>query len=62
LDTIIDSSFDGLWICDKDGNIVRINKAAETMNELKSIEVVGRNMRELVREGFFDKSITLEGN
>ncbi len=59
-DTIIDSSFDGLWICDKDGNIIRINKAAETMNELKSIEVVGRNMRELVREGFFDKSITLE--
>ena len=60
LDIIIDSSFDGLWICDKDGNIVRINKAAEIINELNSIDVVGRNMRELVREGFLDKSITLE--
>jgi len=60
LDTIIDSSFDGLWICDKDGNIVRINKAAEAMNEVSSKDIIGRNMKELVREGFFDKSITIE--
>ena len=26
LDTIIDSSFDGLWICDHEGKVIRINK------------------------------------
>ncbi|MBM4306190.1 MAG: PAS domain-containing protein, partial [Deltaproteobacteria bacterium] len=34
LDTIIDSSYDGLWICDHDGKVIRINKASERINNL----------------------------
>src|SRR4030042_4193152 len=60
LDTIIDSSFDGLWICDHEGKVIRINKASEKINQVKTEEVVGKNMRELIAEGFFDKSVTLE--
>ncbi|NWG01879.1 MAG: sigma 54-interacting transcriptional regulator [Syntrophaceae bacterium] len=60
LDTIIDSSHDGLWICDHEGNVIRINKASEKINQVKAEEVVGKNMRELIDEGFFDKSVTLE--
>lgn len=60
LDTIIDSSFDGLWICDHEGKVIRINKASERINQVKAEEVVGKNMRELITEGFFDKSVTLE--
>ena len=60
LDTIIDSSFDGLWICDHEGKVIRINKASERINQVKAVEVVGKNMRELITEGFFDKSVTLE--
>ena len=60
LDTIIDSSYDGLWICDHDGKVVRINKAAERIDDLKPDEVIGRNVRELVSKGVFDKSVTLE--
>ncbi|MGD0626318.1 MAG: sigma 54-interacting transcriptional regulator [Thermodesulfobacteriota bacterium] len=60
LDTIIDSSYDGLWICDRDGKVIRVNKASERINNLRSAEVIGRNMRELVAEGAFDKSVTLE--
>jgi len=60
LDTIIDSSFDGLWICDHEGKVIRINKASERINQVKAEEVVGKNMKELITEGFFDKSVTLE--
>lgn len=60
LDTIIDSSYDGLWICDHEGKVIRINKASEKINDLKAEEVIGRNMKELIAEGFFDKSVSLE--
>ncbi len=60
LDTIIDSSYDGLWICDHEGKVIRINKASERINGLKAEEVLGRNMRELLAKGLFDRSVTLE--
>jgi PAS domain S-box-containing protein len=60
LDTIIDSSYDGLWICDHEGKVIRINKASERINGLKAEEVVGKNMRELVAKELFDKSVTVE--
>ena len=60
LDTVIDSSYDGLWICDHEGKVVRINKAAEKLNNVRAKEVIGRNMREIVQEGIMDKSVTLE--
>lgn len=43
LDTIIDSSYDGLWICDHEGKVIRINKASERINGVKAEEVIGRN-------------------
>ena len=60
LDTIIDSSYDGLWICDHEGKVIRVNKASERINNLKAEEVIGKNMRDLVTKGFFDKSVTYE--
>jgi len=60
LDTIIDSSYDGLWICDHEGKVIRINKASERINGVKAGEVIGKNMKELIAEGLFDKSVTLE--
>jgi PAS domain S-box-containing protein/TyrR family helix-turn-helix protein len=60
LDSIIESSFDGLWISDSEGRVLRINKASEKINEVKASDVVGRNVRDLINEGFYDKSVTLE--
>lgn len=60
LDSIIESSFDGIWISDKDGNVLKINKASERINEVKKSDVVGRNVRDLVKEGLYNKSVTLE--
>ncbi len=60
LDTIIDSSSDGLWICDADANVIRINPASERINDIKAADVIGHNMHDLVNERIFDRSATLE--
>ena len=60
LDVIINSSYDGLWICDHEGRVMRVNHASEKMSGVKEDEVIGRRMEELVAEGLFDKSATLE--
>ncbi|ABQ24334.1 sigma-54-dependent Fis family transcriptional regulator [Geotalea uraniireducens] len=60
LGAIINSSSDGLWICDSQANVLRINPASERINHIKAEDVVGHNMRDLVAEGVFDKSATLE--
>jgi PAS domain S-box-containing protein len=60
LAAIINSSSEGLWICDADANVLRINPASERLNKLVASEIVGKNMKDLVAEGFFDRSATLE--
>jgi PAS domain S-box-containing protein/TyrR family helix-turn-helix protein len=59
-DAIIDSMSDGLWVCDAEAKVLRVNTASERLNDIKAAQVVGRNMRELVAEGIFDRSATLE--
>lgn len=60
LDAIIDSSSDGLWICDTSAKVIRINRASERINNISADKVVGHTMHELVTQGFIDKSVTLE--
>lgn len=59
-DAIINSSSVALWICDGEGNVLRMNPASERLNQIEAVDYIGRNMRELVEEGFVDKSATLE--
>jgi PAS domain S-box-containing protein len=59
-DAIINSTSDGLWICDGGANVLRVNPASERINNIRAADVVGRNMRDLVKEGLFDRSVTLE--
>jgi PAS domain S-box-containing protein len=60
MNVIINSSYDGLWICDHEGKVIRVNSASEKMSGLKQADVLGKRMEDLVRNGFFDKSATLE--
>ena len=60
LDAIIDSSFDGLWICNGEGRVIRVNRASEKMNNIKAEQVLNRKMEDIVREGLIDRSVTLE--
>jgi PAS domain S-box-containing protein len=57
---IINSMSDGLWVSDGEGNVLRINPASARLNAVEAEQVVGRNMRDLVAEGVFDRSVTLE--
>ena len=60
LNAIIESSFDGLWICDAEGKILKINRASEKINGISEEQVIGKNVSQLVEEGFLDRSVTLE--
>jgi len=59
-DAIIDGMSDGLWVSDGDATVLRINPASARLNAVEPAQVVGRNMRDLVAEGVFDRSVTLE--
>jgi len=60
LDAIIESSFDGLWICDGEGKVIRINRASEIINDVKAEQVIGKKMETLIQEGLIDRSVTIE--
>lgn len=56
---VIDSSFDGIFITDGEGVTLLVNRAYERITGIRASEVLGRNMRELVHEGFYNESVTL---
>ncbi|WP_419176233.1 sigma-54 interaction domain-containing protein [Desulfosediminicola sp.] len=58
LEAIFASSSDGIWVCDKDGTVVRVNRASEMLNGIKEEKIIGRNIRDLVGKGVFDHSVT----
>lgn len=60
LDSIMESSYDGLWITDRKGNVVKLNKAAERITGCKAEDILGRNVAELVAKGYVDESVTME--
>ena len=60
LEAIFKSSSDGIWLCDGNGKILNINGASEKINAIKAKDVVGKNVREIVKEGLVDRSATLE--
>lgn len=62
LDTIIDSSSDGLFVCDAEANVIRMNPASEKIHSLPASKIIGRNMRELIDDGFIDRSAALEAS
>ena len=59
-DAIIDSSSDGLFVCDGNGTVIRMNPASEHIHKIKAEAVVGKNMIALVEKGFIDRSAALE--
>ncbi len=60
LDAIIESSFDGLYITDGNANTLRVNKAYERISGLKREDLLGKNMKELVKSGIINQSASLE--
>ncbi|EGO62775.1 sigma 54-interacting transcriptional regulator [Acetonema longum] len=56
---IIESSYDGIWVTDGQGNVLAINSAYERLSGIKFSEVRGKNMQQLVDGRYFDQSATL---
>lgn len=56
LNTIINSSYDGLYICDKNGIVTRVNPAWERICGFTSDCIVGKTPYELVAAGLYNKS------
>ena len=50
---IIDSSYDGFFITDGEGNIIRVNPSWEKITGISAREVLGQNVAELETEGYF---------
>ncbi|MBP2641011.1 MAG: norR 9 [Firmicutes bacterium] len=59
LEAIIASSYDGLFITDGNGVVLRMNAAYERLTGIKADEVVGKNMKDLIDVGYYDQSVTL---
>jgi PAS domain S-box-containing protein len=60
LETIFRSSSDGIWVCDRQGRVISINAASERLNGIRAADIVGKDVSELVQQGLFDRSVTLE--
>lgn len=59
LEAIIDFSYDGIFITDGSGLVMRLNKAYQIMTGIKYSDVIGKSMQHLVNEGYYNKSVTL---
>jgi PAS domain S-box-containing protein len=59
LEAIISSSYDGMFIADGKGFVLRVNSAYERIAGIKASEILGRNLKDLVAAGYYDQSVTL---
>ena len=60
LEAIFESSSDGLWVCDGQGRVIKINKASAKLNGVKPKDVIGKNSKYMIQEGVIDRSAVLE--
>ena len=59
MNAIFDSVTDGLYITDGNGVTLRVNKAFEEITGIKSRDITGKNVRNLVESGVYNKSASL---
>lgn len=57
---IVESSYDGIYVTDGEANTIFVNQAYEDLTGLSIEYVRGKNMKELVKEGIFDQSGSLQ--
>lgn len=57
--TIVENLGVEIFVSDGEGNVLFVNPASIAINELDIDNVVGRNVRDLVEDGYFEESSTL---
>ncbi|TGE38975.1 PAS domain-containing protein [Desulfosporosinus fructosivorans] len=59
LESIINSSYDGMYITDGKCLTLNCNEAYQRITGISASEVVGKTMHELVKQGVFDNSVSI---
>lgn len=57
---VIINSYDAIFVTDKFGNVLLANRSTGRLLGVDHKELVGRNVRDLVKEGIYDRSTALE--
>lgn len=60
LDSIINSSYDGIYISDGNGKGIKVNRAYERITGVKPEVLLGKNMSQVVKEGIVSESVTVK--
>lgn len=60
IQSIIDCIHDGIYITDGEGNTLMLNKASRESISGELPDLIGKNVREMVSEGYWSESICLE--
>ena len=60
LNAIIHFSKEGIFVADHNGDVVLVNQASANMNSLPISEILGKNVGDLLTEGYSQRSATLE--
>ena len=55
---IVESSYDGFFVTDGKGNVLRVNPSWEKITGMSGRDVIGRNVADLEQRGYFSKSVT----
>nr|WP_237562904.1 sigma 54-interacting transcriptional regulator [Bacillus dakarensis] len=58
LDAIIESSYDGIYITDAEGNTLKTNSAIERLTGIPKEYYIGKNMDDLIKRGILQESVT----
>ena len=59
LNVIFESSYDGIFICDMNGKVTRVNSSWEMISGFKREFVIGKTAEELIKMGLYDNSAAL---
>lgn len=58
--TVVELSYDGIFITDNEANVLYMNKAYENISGLNRTNIIGKNMEKLVEDGVVSTSATLK--
>ena len=57
LTEILEGSFDGILVTDKDGKVLYVNDSYERVAEIKKSELEGKSMRDLINPIWMQSSV-----
>lgn len=60
LDHVIQGSYDYIFLTDAEGNVKKINDAYTRITGYQPSEIIGENIYDLVKRGYFDRAVTTD--